>query len=76
VVDGGYIAFGGFMDTANSGGVRQAVVQMIRDNQINLRKFHVIGCLPNNIAAGSLFPSDWQNITSNLFILQKCCLKD
>jgi precorrin-6B methylase 2 len=76
VAGNGFIVFGGFMDSLSSGGVRQAIVQMIRDDKINLLKFHVIGCLPNNIGAGSLFPSDWQNITSNLFILQKCCLKD
>ena len=76
VANGGFVVFDDFMDTSYSGGVREAVMNLIRDGEISLEKYDVMGSVQNVMGAGPVFVDDpffydWQNIASNEYVLRK-----
>ena len=76
VADGGFVVLDDFMDTTFSGGVREAVMHLIRDGVICLEHYDIIGAVSNSMGAGPVFVDndyfyDWQNVSSNEFILRK-----
>lgn len=76
VADGGFIVFDDFLDTKASGGVRVAVMELIRDGVINLEKFDVMGSVANIMGAGPVFVNneffyDWQSVASNEYVIRK-----
>ena len=79
VANGGYIVFDDFLDTKSSEGVRKAIMELIRDGLVSLENFDIIGSVENVMGAGRVkdddkFCYDWQNITSNEFIIRKHAL--
>jgi hypothetical protein len=73
---GGFVVFDDFMDSSDGAGVREAVMQLIRDGEINMDVYDIIGSVPNIIGAGPIlvndpFYYDWQNISSNEYIIRK-----
>ena len=76
VANGGFVVFDDFMDTSYSGGVREAIMNLIRDGEISLEKYDVMGSVQNVMGAGPVFVDDpffydWQNVASNEYVLRK-----
>jgi predicted O-methyltransferase YrrM len=76
VASGGFIVFDDFFDTRTSSGVRETIMNLIRDGEINLEKYEVFGAVPNVMGAGMVFIDDkyffdWQNELSNEFVMRK-----
>lgn len=80
---GGFVVFDNFMDSKTSWGVRQAVMELIKQGDIDLERYDVFGSIKNTAGAG---PSpqqdnddrydwqhyyDWQSVASNEFVLRK-----
>jgi predicted O-methyltransferase YrrM len=76
VKPGGFICFDDVMDSSMSSGVREAIMELIRDRVINPKDYRFIGVAENVVGAGPVWTEDeffydWQNVLSNEFILQK-----
>jgi predicted O-methyltransferase YrrM len=76
VANGGFIVFDDFLDTRTSSGVRETIMQLIRDGEINLEDYDVFGVVPNVMGAGMIVKEnknffDWQDELSNEFIIRK-----
>ncbi len=80
VAVGGFVVFDDFTDTSMSSGVREAVMNMIRDGEISLERYEIIGSVENVMGAGPAFVEDnffydWQGVMSNEFVLRKLIVK-
>lgn len=80
VAVGVFFVFDDFTDTSMSSGVREAVMNMIRDGDISLERYEIIGSVKNVMGAGPAFVEDnffydWQGVMSNEFVLRKLIVK-
>ena len=76
VADGGFVVFDDFLDTSYSGGVREAVMHLIRDGEISLEKYKIMGSVQNIMGAEPVFVNDeffydWQSVSSNEYVIRK-----
>ena len=80
VADGGFIVFDNFLNTQTTPDVRQAIMELIRDGEIHLEQYEIIGSVHNSMGAGPVswmgcddpyISYDWQSIASNEFIIRK-----
>ena len=75
VVTGGFIVFDDFTETSFSSGVREAIMHMILNGDINLERYEIIP-VQNVMGAGATYIDDnffydWQAVMSNEFVLRK-----
>jgi predicted O-methyltransferase YrrM len=76
VAKGGFVVFDDFLDTSYSGGVRVAIMDLIRDGEISLEKYDIMGSVQNIMGAGPVFVDDqffydWQSVSSNEYVIRK-----